>query len=81
MTCRDFADFLDDYLAGELLPDVHATFLAHLAICANCERYLTQYRQAIALGRAAFADDCDLPGDVPDDLVNAILAARASSPR
>jgi anti-sigma factor RsiW len=81
MTCRDLTAFLDDYLAGELLPEVRTRFDAHLAICANCARYLMQYRQAIALGRQAFSGDDDLPADVPQALVDAILAARASRSR
>lgn len=81
MTCRDFTAFLDDYLAGELPPDERARFDEHLAICSNCERYLRQYRESIAIGRRALADDRDLPDDVPDGLVEAILAARRARTR
>jgi len=77
MTCRQFADFMHDYLTGHLPADVLAAFDDHVAVCANCVRYLAQYRDAIAFGRAAFADpDATIPDDVPDDLVTAILAAR-----
>jgi len=65
MTCRDFADFLDQYLAGDL------------SLCPNCVRYLSQYRDAIAMGRSAFHNLSDsVPVDVPEDLVAAILVAR-----
>jgi anti-sigma factor RsiW len=76
MTCRDFADFLDGYLAGDLPPETLGRFEHHLSVCPNCQRYLAQYRDAIALGRAAFGAADTVPDDVPEDLVAAILAAR-----
>jgi anti-sigma factor RsiW len=77
VTCREFADFMFDYLAGELPDDVRARFERHLTRCPNCPEYLRQYRDTIRAGRLAFAADTDapLPADVPDDLVQAILAA------
>jgi anti-sigma factor RsiW len=79
MTCREFADFIDDYLTGALPPNVLAAFEAHIAVCANCVRYLAQYRDSMAVGRMAFtALDSELTGDVPEDLIAAILAARPS---
>ena len=78
MTCRELADFLDDYLSGDLRPDVRSPFEHHLDVCANCRRYVDQYRQSIALGRAAFDDvNAQVPQNVPEDLVAAILAARS----
>jgi anti-sigma factor RsiW len=77
MTCREFADFIMDYTSGEVSPDVRRDFETHLTRCPNCQKYLAGYRQTIALGRRAFDDDDgELPGDVPEDLVKAIMAAR-----
>ena len=77
MTCREFASFISDYLVGELPRADRLQFERHLAACPNCERYLAQYRETIAAGRAAFADpDGELPPEVPEELVRAILAAR-----
>ena len=78
MTCREFADFIADYLAGELEVDVRARFEQHLEVCSNCVKYLAGYQAAIDLGRDAFEEcgDASLPDDVPDDLVKAILTAR-----
>jgi len=74
MTCRELADFLGDYLAGELGSDVNSRFQEHLAVCPNCVRFLEQYRQSVDLGRAAFADvEAAVPSAVPEDLVRAIL--------
>jgi anti-sigma factor RsiW len=75
--CREFAEFIADYLSGELEVEPRSAFDRHIDRCANCRAYLSNYRDTIALGRGAFADDdADVPGDVPDDLVKAILASR-----
>ena len=78
MTCRAFADFIGDYLSEELDPSVRATFERHLGRCPNCQRYLALYKAATDMSRDAFADRDD-PADsagVPQDLIDAILAAR-----
>ena len=78
MTCREFADFMDDYLANELSPAAKAELDYHLSLCVNCRNYLTGYEQTVKLGKAAFDDASgDLPLDVPEPLIRAILAARA----
>jgi anti-sigma factor RsiW len=77
VSCREFADFIADYLSGELPADVRERFDHHLHICSNCAKYLDAYRAAMALGKAAFdGTDEAVPTDVPDDLVKAILSAR-----
>lgn len=79
MTCREFADFIADYLSDDLPPDSRAAFEHHLHLCVNCQRYLAGYEQTVKLGKAAFADaDAALPAHVPEDLVRAILAAKAA---
>ena len=77
MTCREFAEFIGEYLSGELPSDATAQFERHMSRCANCHAYLANYRTTIDLGRQAFADqEANLPDEVPDDLVKAILASR-----
>jgi anti-sigma factor RsiW len=77
LTCREFADFMMDYLSDELSTESRATFEYHLNVCPNCQRYLASYRETIKLGKRAFGDpDADLPSQVPEELVKAILAAR-----
>ena len=77
MTCREFADFMADYLSGELGPELRHAFDYHLSLCVNCVRYLASYRETVALGKRAFEDqDAAVPAEVPEDLVKAILAAR-----
>ena len=75
MTCRDLIGFLDSYLESELSAVESGRFEAHLAACPDCVNYLASYRLTIALGRAVCVDD-ELPADVPETLVQAILAAR-----
>ena len=80
MTCREFADFLQDYLSGDLSSETRGAFEHHLHECANCVRYLTSYKETVTLGQRAFDDaESSLPADVPEDLVKAILAARRSA--
>jgi len=77
MTCREFVDFIADYLAGELAPDERASFEGHLAVCPACVTYLKDYRATLRLGRIAFDDpDASVTDRVPQGLVKAILAAR-----
>ena len=78
MTCRECAEFLADYIAGELAAEVRATFERHLQRCPNCLTYLEQYKATVRAGQAAFgADTADEEPDFPEELVRAILAARA----
>jgi anti-sigma factor RsiW len=79
LTCQELIEFLADYVDGELSSDERARFDAHLAICPHCVDYLHGYRETIRLGRASFADSTELPDDVPDELVDAILSARKRS--
>jgi anti-sigma factor RsiW len=77
VTCREFAEFIADYLAEGLAAETRAAFEHHLRLCANCQKYLDGYRTTIELGRHAFDDlDAPVPADMPEELVRAILAAR-----
>jgi anti-sigma factor RsiW len=76
LTCRDLAEFADDYQRGELAPEVRAAVDTHLAECPDCVTYLRTYADTIRLARAA---DEPVPATVPEPLVRAILAARRRS--
>jgi predicted anti-sigma-YlaC factor YlaD len=77
VTCREFADFIADYLSNELPAKVRTTFDDHLQVCSNCRKYLTGYEETVKLGKRAFEDDdAALPADVPEELIRSILAAR-----
>ena len=77
MTCREFTDFIIDYVSGELPADVRAPFERHLSRCPSCQAYLAQYQATVAAGKDALAEpEGEVPGDVPEDLIQAILASR-----
>ena len=77
MTCRELAEFLGDYLADALRPEVRAAFEHHLTLCPNCDRYLAQYQQSSQFARVALQiSNAPVPAEVPEDLIEAILAAR-----
>lgn len=82
MTCREFAEFLDAFLAGALPVEQASAFHRHLAVCAQCVAYLDSYRRTVdacrKLGERKLDDPAEpLPADVPEDLVQAILASRS----
>ena len=74
MTCREFADFLLDHVEDRLSPDARREFDRHMARCPDCVRYLRHYTETIAASRLALADE--LPVEMPESLVDAILRAR-----
>jgi anti-sigma factor RsiW len=81
LTCKEFIDFLMEYLGDALPPEERAQFEHHLGECPACVAYLDMYKKAVAIGKAACSPGCDdLPADVPADLVRAILAVRPGRP-
>jgi anti-sigma factor RsiW len=81
MNCREFTEFLHEFLFGNLPAAERAEFEKHLAECPWCVAYLDSYRKTIQLGQAAFTttEDAPPPGDAPEELIQAILQARARS--
>lgn len=77
LTCRACADFLADYLAGDLPADVRETFEVHLDKCRNCRSYLDQYAAVVNAGRKACEQENELAAHaMPEELVRAILDAQ-----
>ncbi len=77
MTCREVTEFFAEYLAGELPPEQHRVFTEHLDGCPACVAYLKSYEETVRLGKAAFSQpDEPVSDDIPEELVQAILAAR-----
>lgn len=75
MTCEEAIAFLADYLDGELRPDERARFDRHLAACEACTAYLKMYRETIRMAKAAAAAPQLSVEEVPEDLVQVILAS------
>jgi anti-sigma factor RsiW len=77
MTCREFVDFLMEYLSGTLSTRTQAEFERHLTECPDCFTYLQSYQETIKLGKAVFTDPTTpIPHDVPEELVQVLLASR-----
>jgi anti-sigma factor RsiW len=77
MTCREFIGFLMDYLSGAVSEQERATFDAHLSVCPACRAYLKTYEETVKMGKAAYAaPEEKVPAEVPEELVQAILASR-----
>jgi len=79
MNCREFTEFLHEYLFGNLPVEERAEFDKHLAECPWCVAYLDSYQKTIQLGQAAYSQSADAPppADVPEELIQAILSARS----
>ena len=77
MTCKELIGFLMDYVEGELPPDAQRHFDHHLGLCTDCRSYVDSYRETVRLGKMICQPDKEgLPADIPEDLVQAILATR-----
>jgi anti-sigma factor RsiW len=78
MNCREFTEFLHEYLFGNLATEERAEFEKHLAECDWCIAYLDNYKKTIELEKIAFAaaEDAPPPADAPEELIQAILRAR-----
>lgn len=79
MTCRQFEDFIVNYLDGSLDKDLRLEFENHIRDCRACHDYLGAYRQTVALGKRAFDDLDEIPNSVPENLVLAVLNIRYSN--
>ncbi|MGI9224833.1 MAG: anti-sigma factor family protein [Woeseiaceae bacterium] len=77
ITCKEFEEFVLDYLDDELPAAQRSVFELHMRLCRECREYLAAYRRAQEVGYSILnSDDEPLPDDVPEDLVKAILDAR-----
>jgi anti-sigma factor RsiW len=73
VTCKEIADFLMNYVDGALPGTQCAIFEEHLAECPECVAYLESYKMTVNLSKAARQP---APDNAPEDLIQAILAAR-----
>ena len=77
MKCREFVEFLMAYDEGELPEDQRRLFEQHMSDCPPCVTYLETYRETVRLGHQVCRDpEGPPPEDVPEGLIQAILAAR-----
>lgn len=76
ITCEEFGDFMGAYIDDELPEDMRRRFDFHQEACPMCREHMADYRTAIELARAS-ADDVHV--EAPQELINAILAARSKN--
>lgn len=78
ITCEEFEDFILAYLEDELPPKQKTVFEMHLKLCRECRDYLRAYKASMALAQQAMSErERAEIGAVPEDLVKAVLDARA----
>ena len=76
VTCREFVEFLDDYVSRALPEAARMAFDGHLAACPSCVAYMKTYQAAVRAGKAVLGSrEASVPSDVPEELVRAVLAA------
>jgi anti-sigma factor RsiW len=75
LTCRQIIDFVQAFLDGELPPREQTIFELHLSICPDCVNYLRSYQATRALSKLAGEEE-PTESPIPEDLIQAILAAR-----
>jgi hypothetical protein len=51
MKCRELAELLVDYVAGELNPELAEHIKGHLCLCPPCVRFVETYEVTIKLTR------------------------------
>jgi anti-sigma factor RsiW len=79
MTCQQLIDFIMGYLENQLPQEERSEFDRHLAVCPSCVNYVKTYERTVLLAKAS-ADD-PVPEDVPESLVQAILASQRKAHR
>lgn len=79
MTCQEMIDFLLDYVEGQLPADQAQTIDRHLALCPECEAYLTSYKSTVKLSHLLCDDMNEAAEPMPEELVTAIMNAHRAS--
>jgi len=76
LSCLKIEAFIDDYLENKLPSVKREVFESHIDFCPSCLIFLTNYRNAVILGKAAYAGyDKGHCTSMPKNLVEAILRA------
>ena len=80
ITCREFNDFIIEYVEGTLTTKQVTLFKRHMKICPMCRNFLKTYIATYKAKSHIFPhEDIDVPDEVPQDLIDAILAVKQTS--
>jgi anti-sigma factor RsiW len=74
VNCDEFVELVTAYLEGALHPATERRFVAHIAECDGCERYLDQFRVTVRQLGALPAES--LTPDARDRLLGAFREFR-----
>ena len=74
LNCREFEDFIDDYIDSNLPASVSRKVYLHLLACGDCRSYISAYKRSIEMGKAICDKlDSEVPEDVPEELITFVL--------
>lgn len=77
ITCREFNDFIYDYVEGELSEKQTVLFKRHVRVCPMCRNFLKTYIATYKAKDKVFPyDDIDVPDVVPQNLIDAIIVVK-----
>jgi len=76
LTCRQVLDYLSDYVDAHLPAAERARLDEHLAGCPQCVDYLENFKATLAACPSLRDSEFDAIQTVPEQLLQAILAAR-----
>ena len=76
ITCQEVVEYLLAYVNGELSAEEHTAMDEHLGVCPECVAFLKTYEQTLLREQVAFDKHDELAEAMPEELVQAILAAR-----
>ena len=77
LTCKEFDEFMTDYLEGDLPVWQKYMCWLHIKMCRECAYFVRQYHRVVELGQSAFdSPDEAVPDSVPEELIKAALAHR-----
>ena len=75
LTCKEFDDFMVDYLDQDMPVWQKVMCWLHLKMCRECADFVRDYQRTIVLGQMAYDDPAEpVPSSVPDELIKAALA-------
>ena len=76
LTCQQLLNYLSDYVEGRLPAGEVARLQEHLAACPHCVAYLHSFQATLAACQSLQAAEFEKLPSMPEELVQAILAAR-----
>ncbi len=78
ITCRQFEDFIMEYLEDTLPKRTRKLFEFHIRTCRECREYLAAYRRARDIARETAL--VSTLNDVPEDLIEAVAITLEKRP-